>query len=340
MLLLRLHQWLNSSYIKSLLLVSHERSWLTCYMIRYFYGEDTYGARQALEEMAAASKATVVFKDKGDLEQESLAALLDRGSRGLFGQELVVVRDPSTFPVGMQQNLAEVQDINTAAEVVLWDRVKPDKRSAFFKTFKKSAQEFPALSESELAAWLLGEAKKMASEIELAAAQELVRRVGADRWQLLQELQKLTLQFSAVNQLQVKESVDAPAHAELIFALTDAILQRDRARAMVVLESLLAAGEKEISLLGFIASQIRMLLLVQRGVQAGLSSEAIAKQYGFHPYPVQKSMSAVKRFSRGQLLDIYTRILATDFAVKGKVEPRTGITMLVLGMTEGASSRS
>ncbi|MBI3255766.1 MAG: DNA polymerase III subunit delta [Candidatus Andersenbacteria bacterium] len=302
-------------------------------MVRYFYGKDIYAARQAIEALAASLSARAVFIDRSDIEQESLRARIDKGGGSLFGKQLVVVRDPSSFPASVQAGFVELPEAVTSFEAVLWDRVKPDKKSALWRAFKKEAKEFPLKSGSEVAQWLMQEATVMGGILDMPGAQELIRRVGQDRYQLLSELQILTLRSKAIGRIEVAGAISDTSQPELIFALTDALLVRNRMRALKVLEDLLGNGEHEIALVGFMASQIRMLLLIQAGVEAGLSAEGIARQYGFHPYPVQKSMPIVKRYTRGQLLDMYTRIMATDFAMKGRVEPRTALTMLVMGMT-------
>lgn len=304
-------------------------------MPHYFYGEDTYAARQALSDLAAKLSAKLVFLDRSDVDQTSLLSRLENGSAGLFGKQLFVLRDPSLMPAAIQESLVELMKNKRAYEYVLWDRGGTDKRSALFKAAKPYAQEFAPLPDHQLAMWLKERAVNLGGELETVAAQEFVTRAGRDRWHLEQELQKLLLNTARIELEDVRKQVVASDPTELIFALTDALVSRNRARAMTALERLLAAGEHEIALLGFVASQLRMLALIHKGVRSGQSAEAIAKQYGLHPYPVQKNMMAAKGFSSAQLLDMYTRVLATDFAVKqGTIDPRTGLTMLILSLLD------
>lgn len=309
-------------------------------MVRYFYGQDSYAARQTIDELATSLKATIVFVDRSDIEQESLAARLDKGGSGLFGRQLLIVRDPSAFPASLQAGLVAVAESKGSLEIVLWDRVKPDTKSVFWKTYKKHGQEFATLPSHELRQWLVETAAAFGATLDVSAGEELVRRVGQDRFRLMSELEVLTLRFKKVGREEVIQAIADSKVPEMIFALTDALLAKNRERALLVLDGLIASGESEIGLLGFIASQVRTLLLVQAGVQAGLSANEIAQRYGLKPYPVQKNTPIARRYSRGELLDMYTRILATDFAMKGRVEARTALIMLVMGMTQNQASRA
>ncbi|MEX2055227.1 MAG: hypothetical protein WD972_03515 [Candidatus Andersenbacteria bacterium] len=77
---------------------------------------------------------------------------------------------------------------------------------------------------------------------------------------------------------------------------------------------------------------------MRQGIDQGLSEAAIAKKQQLHPYVVQKNMPLARQFSFRELLDTLTKIMATDFAIKqGKVDPRTGLTMLTLSLMSPAS---
>ena len=82
-----------------------------------------------------------------------------------------------------------------------------------------------------------------------------------------------------------------------------------------------------------LAYQFRTLLAVKDGILAKQREFEIVRAAKLHPYVVQKSMPVARRWERNALLAALTRILATDFAIKqGKVEARTGLLLLVLGL--------
>jgi DNA polymerase III delta subunit len=87
-------------------------------MVYYFWGEDTFGARQAIGELALTQKCSVQWLDKTQLEEKSLRQRLEE-SGGLFGKSLLVVRDPSQLPAHLQKMLVEVAEEQLAGEAVV-----------------------------------------------------------------------------------------------------------------------------------------------------------------------------------------------------------------------------
>lgn len=303
-------------------------------MIHFFFGEDIYGARHAIDELAATLKARLQFLEKNELEEKSLLSRLQAGG-GLFGQVLFVVRDPSWLPASIQKDITDAREKSTAADCVLWERGAIDQRSVFFKTFKKEAHHFPYLSEEALLAWLGLKAKEYGSVIEPLAARIMIERLGMDRYQLEGELKKLTLMFSAIGAEQVKQAVPVGvALHDDAFALTDALMRGQEKVVMNIIEKLLASGESELRLLALIAYQIRLLLLIKTGLKEKLSSEEMASRFKVHPYPIKKNTPLAARYGNAQLLDMYVRIMATDFAIKqGKVDAKTGFIMLMQALS-------
>ena len=302
-------------------------------MAQYFYGPDAYGARLAIDEVATQQKSALRWLDSDDLIEKSLAAWVGQ-SRGLFGVELLVVRDPSQFPKSSQEKIAASLGQLEAASCILWDRAAPDKRSKLYRTAKKIGREFSELTEPQLVAWLRQEAEARSGTIDQAAAQLLVVRLGSDRWRLQTELERLLLRDSTVRRELVEDEIVAPPQAE-IFSTLEAVVRGEAPVAVARVEALLALGESEFYLLSMLAYQYRTLLVIKQQQHVGQSKAAVATATGLHPYVVEKSLPIVQRSSVGELLSGLTRIAATDFAIKqGKVDPRTGLMMLVVGLAQ------
>ncbi len=302
-------------------------------MAQYFFGPDTYGARQALDESARVLSARLRFLDKDALEKANFSDLLAQSTRGLFGRELIVVRDPSLFPESLQDILIAAYKANPTAEWIAWDRVPPKKKTSFWKAFQKAKREFPYPAEGALVSWLVGEAKGQGSVLEVVAAQELVVRVGQDRWQLLQELAKLCAVHQSISLQQVRAAVPEAGAQANVFRMLDALARGDSALALEELGAALVSGEPEFRLLAMLAYQLKVIFLITAAT--GRSSKEIAAEVGLHPFVVEKNMRLARRISPALVTDMYTRLLATDFSIKqGVVDARTGLTMLVLGLAQ------
>lgn len=298
-------------------------------MIHYFFGPNTYTARQAIADIAQQAQAHIVWLEPADLDAQSLSARLGQGASNLFGRQLLVVRDPSRLPRVTQEAISRLAPARPARPLILWDRGLPDKRSALWRALRPYARECSWLPQPALADWLAGEAKARSVVLEPAAGALLLTRLGADQWRLASELAKLSLLGSPITAAQVEAAVPVGTVETEVFALLDAVAGRQISLAGQQLARLLEAGENELYILSMLAYQFRTLFLIQSG-QAG--------QAGLHPYVVGKHAANAKRFSAAQLHDALAKILATDFAIKqGKIDPRTGLTMLTLGLVRQAA---
>jgi DNA polymerase-3 subunit delta len=178
-----------------------------------------------------------------------------------------------------------------------------------------------------------GTATELGATLEPRAAAVMISRLGLNRWQLLQELQKLLLLSPQINSGAGGAVCGSWSNTGRCFQLVEAMMNNQEAAVFTKLENLLLTGEAELRLLGLIAYQLRTVLLIQTGLQGKLGSEQMATQFKLHPYVIKKNMRLAQRYGGAQLLDMYTRVLATDFAMKqGKVDMRTGLIMLVRGL--------
>lgn len=307
-------------------------------MVKYFFGEDTYAARQAIEALGREKNATIRWLTKDELLQRPLSEWIGQ-RQSLFGTELVVLKDAATLPKAVQDGIVELLKDADTLELVIWDRGTPDKRTVLFKRCKPYAQECLYASEPAITQQLIAEAKKEGRALEPSAATTLIERVGKDGWRLRAELAKLVLRSNHITQEEVIVAVDADAAEANIFNLLEALSGIDRATPLRHLEELLQQGHSELYIISMLAYQFRTLLRIQRAHASGLSASAVARELKLHPFVVEKSMRHLTRFSGAQLLDILTRVLATDFAIKqGKIDPRTGLLMLVWGITDQAAA--
>jgi len=296
----------------------------------YLLGDDTYGAREYISEQAQKLEAELRWLDEEELKEKPFSDWLGQ-SQGLFGRHLPVVRDPSQMPAKLQADIIKaIKDIEH--DCIFWDRAKPDKRTTLYKTLKPSAQEFNYLDTPALIDWLNGVAKESAGTIQRPAAQILIDRLGPDRWRLQSELKRLLLINLEVTSEIVEREIALSLPAE-IFSTLDALVKGDQQSTVRNIEILLEQGNSEFYLLSMLAYQFRTLLIVKAGLDENKSSQQIARQGKVHPFVVQKSISVANRFTKNQLLNILTKISATDFAIKqGKVDARTGLLMLVIGL--------
>lgn len=298
-------------------------------MIHYFFGVNTYNAREAITKLAKEHNARITWLDREDLERQSLAQRVSQGAGGLFGRQLLVVRDVSRLPKTMQEEISRLTEVKTIGPLVVWDRTAPDKRAALWRSLKPYGKEFVPLPEPALRSWLLAEAKARGVSLEAESAALLITRLGPNQWRLGHELDKLSLLANPITAAHVSDAVPMGTVEAEVFTLLDALAANQGERALQQLENLLRSGEQELYILSMLAYQFRTLFLIRAGQ---------AQAAGVHPYVIGKQAANAQRLSAKQVQDILAKILATDFAIKqGKIDPRTGLTMLVLGLARQAA---
>src|SRR5581483_1834313 len=125
-------------------------------MIEYFWGADTFAAREEIGARAQKLKAPITWLDKYDVSAGSLASFLTQTS-GLFGRQLVVVLDPSAWPASLQAELLEqLTGREAQLDVVVWDRAVK-KTSAVYKQLRIHGKEHSVPQGEALTAWLQAE---------------------------------------------------------------------------------------------------------------------------------------------------------------------------------------
>lgn len=288
-------------------------------MLKYFYGDDSYAAREEIKGLAEKQKAQIEWLASDTLTPQEVTVRLAQGGDSLFGKKMLVVREASRLPAAVQERL--VAPANDSG-VVAWDEGQPDRRSLVYRTWKDQAREFSAPAEIELIAWLQQEAKRREVTLEDAAGRAMVERLRSDRWRLLSELERLSLVHTEITLDTVEQEVDAQAEGGEVFELLAALVRGERQETIKQLKGLLESGESEFYVLSMLAYQFRMLYLVARGQTGGLKAGV-----------VRRSSAVARQRPAAAWLENLTRVVATDFAIKqGKTDPRTGVTMLVLGL--------
>lgn len=181
---------------------------------------------------------------------------------------------------------------------------------------------FPA-SGANLLKTLAGIAKQHGATLSVPAAQLLIRLIGTDLWPLSRELAKLAAYAAATGKdgavtiseadvrLLVSQSV-----TDSIFALTDALGNKQSASAIQLLEEQLNSGSNANYLLTMMLWQFKILASVRQGLDEGHSPKELAKALALHPYVLEKSINQVRKFSFPHLERAINKLVEADYKSK------------------------
>lgn len=192
-------------------------------------------------------------------------------------------------------------------------------------------QEFETPRHGAVSGWITRRVQAIGGEIQSGAVMALTA-YGEDDLRLLdQEIEKL-LTYAGdrpITEHDVHRLVPAATESD-IFAMVDALGQRDHRAAVTRLHELLEAGESPIYLLYMITRQFRILTQVKELASQGMHQPAIRSKLGLHPFVIKKALAQARNFSLKQLQTIYGKILETDEAIKtGQLEPELALDILV-----------
>jgi DNA polymerase III subunit delta len=194
--------------------------------------------------------------------------------------------------------------------VVLISRAKaPAKLAKAVKAGGGEVHEFEAPKSRDLPRLLVGDAKRLGFALEPAAARMLVERMGANPVRLRNEVERLALWAGEGGQVDVAdlEAMVSDTSEAAVWALSDALLERDAARAASIAERLIGQGENVTGLIYGLASRLRNACAAAAQLEQGVSAKQVEAGLKMHPYAAKQ---LVARLGGTSLADLRRATIA------------------------------
>jgi DNA polymerase-3 subunit delta len=192
-----------------------------------------------------------------------------------------------------------------------------------------------AVARKDLPQWILSRAERHRAQVAPDAARAMVDVIGDSPAALDAGLEQLAAAFGTgrITREQV-ESQFRGLGEQKVWDLCDRLFERDAARAVRSLRSLLEAREEPLMILGGLASRIRDLIRVKALPERASPSE-LAKAAGLRfDWQARRYREQVRRFTMAELVAIHARIAQADRELKSGA---TGDVVLPVVVTEIAS---
>lgn len=281
-------------------------------------GENSFEIEQALGSIIDSFDGNVERIKANDLQLSQLPDIL-MGVSLFATKRLIVIRDLSEnktiWPV-LGDWLSKVSD---DIHLVLIE-TKIDKRSATYKALKATVdiREFLPWTDRDIfkaEKWTAEQAKNMGIVLDNKLAQFLVRRVGADEWQLYHALEKLVL-VDSISEDIIKDLVE-PNLTENVFELFDTAIKGDL-RSLKDKLNILKQTEDVYRLSSLLYSQAFQLA----AIAAAEKGDNVAKDFGIHPFVVSKLESVAKKVGKSGVAKIVKIFAQADEDTKiSKADP-------------------
>jgi DNA polymerase-3 subunit delta len=188
--------------------------------------------------------------------------------------------------------------------VVLIARDKPPpKLTAAVKAAEGEIHEFTAPKAREMPRVLVGEAKRLGFSLDPAAARMLVDRMGANPQRLQNELERLLLWADEGGQVSAADldAMIADTSEAAVWALSDALLERDPARALGIGERLISQGENVTGLIYGLASRLRKACVAAAMLEDGAPPKQVESSLGMHPYAAKQLVAKLGNIDAAEL---------------------------------------
>jgi DNA polymerase-3 subunit delta len=210
--------------------------------------------------------------------------------------------------------------------------------------------ELVRVEESDAMRWLVAEAEKRGSALEVDAARELADALGADLMLMASELEKLVLFVGERRSITLGdvETMVLGAKQRSLYELTDAISAKDRPRALALLQGLLNASdggeESAIGHLYMLARTFRqMLVILEKNVRDSRAIwQALWQGFRMPPFAAEDLIRQARRYkSRRELTRALRLIARADLELRSSPpDKRLVLERLVLALASEEPQQS
>jgi DNA polymerase III subunit delta len=186
---------------------------------------------------------------------------------------------------------AAIAELPPDLSVVLIARAKaPAKLARAVKAAKGEIHEFEAPKARDMPRVLVGDAKRLGFRLDPAAARMLVDRMGANPQRLNHELERLALWAGEGGEVAAADldAMIADTSEAAVWALSDALLERDASSALRISERLISQGENVTGLIYGLASRLRKACAAAARLEQGMSPQQVESSLGMHPYAAKQ----------------------------------------------------
>lgn len=311
--------------------------------LRHVYllaGEEVFLARQVEKALVEAllppedrDMSLAVF-DR-DPSAAELATLIETVPF-MGGKNVIVIRGTQLFRAGRkggdgeegadqvdERLLGLLADMPEYTYLIFMTPEKADKRRKIYKAVEKSGAvvEFGALKSKDVRPWVMAKLAELGRKMTPDALEHLLAAVSLmpqiSLGFLDKEMEKLALYATGptISRKELTEIMAAVPEVS-VFAMIEALSQKQTGRALKLLEEQLAAGENAIRLLSLLARQVRLLWRSRELADRGLSSGQVAEQVGVPPFVGEKLVRQSRSFSPVRLKDTIKLLADADWDLK------------------------
>jgi len=326
-------------------------------MIIFLHGPDSFRSRIKLNQMIDQFKKTRDPRGDNVVRLEGEKLTLDELNSKLASQSLlaekrmIIVSDlfshkEKNIFKSLVEYLQKLEKEKNENVVIFYEsreldskkfgdkKLLVDQKKLFDYLIKQNfSEKFDRLNNLQLTNWVKKETAVKNIKINPPIANILITLTGGDLWQVNNELNKIINFVQAEKRDEIIEN-DVRQFVrgnidENIFALTDAISNKNKAVFFFLLEQQLEAGVSMQQILTMLTRQFKIILKIKELLIQNNPTKNIASELKLHPFVVQKTTPQTRNFSIDYLKNMLNGLAEIDYKIKtGQADGLTSLNIL------------
>jgi len=241
------------------------------------------------------------------------------------------------------KDLASYTKQMTPTTVLVLIDGKLSKQNPLLKELSPLAKSrvFSVLRSKSLTTWIQQWVTEKNGAITPEATDLLAQLIGGNLWLLSNEIDKLLLyaEGRSIEENDVRQLVSYAQEAN-IFALVDAVLERQPEIAYRILHRLHQEGASSAYVLVMITRQLRLIVQTKE-LSSRLSPTQIQAKLGLKSYALDKTLDQAKSYNFERIKQAYSRLLETDVHIKtGKYNDQIALELLIAELCRNKRTHS
>ncbi|MBI4733853.1 MAG: DNA polymerase III subunit delta [Rubrobacteridae bacterium] len=248
-------------------------------------------------------------------------------------KRLVVVKDADKLPAADIAQLVKYVEKPSETTCLVLVANTVSKSSKLYKAVDKNGEVAEYKLSVSPQTWIKKEFKDRGILVSDSVARYLTHVVGSDLQRLTVEIEKISL-FVSTDRIIEPSEIDlviSKTTETSIFNLSDAIGERNPAKAISILHSLFQQKEAPLSILAIIARHYRMLLRTKVWVEDGRDNKYVIDHLTgeegkkLPPFVISKYRDQSYNFSVTELEEMFEKLLRADLDLKSSSKPAEAV---------------
>ncbi|HHZ18737.1 MAG TPA: DNA polymerase III subunit delta [Acholeplasmataceae bacterium] len=314
--------------------------------VHLFLGDEQYLIENKIKRLINDSGAGEYNVSYYDLEISSLSEALSDALTPPFMSDAKVIVIKNPLFLTAEKNLDKEEKkrfldyldapMETTVLIINGYNIDPDERKQEVKKLLAGSVNYSReLSEIEMYGWIKRQGAINNVVITDEAAREFYRIVGKDLMNAKNELDKL-IAYAGDNATVTVEAVRKVAIKEIqndVYALSNAIVDQDRNKAVRIYRDLIKIGNAANFLFSLVAKSMRELLTVNLMLKSGYNQADVAASMGVSSGRAYYMVKNARSLDYELLRKYVAQLSELDYKIKsGQTDVRTGLEFFLFGI--------